>query len=76
MSYLFINRYCKLKADLPELGIVVLTGWIIQADAFSLSLLDDTYTLTHIKREHLFGSIVVIQEQKPVPEDVYRERSA
>ncbi len=73
MPYTFIDRYCKLTANLPELGIVVITGWIIQADELNLLILDENNNYTLIKREQLIGSIVVLLEQ-PEPGRQIKER--
>lgn len=66
MPYLFINRYCKLTVNLPELGIVVITGWITHADVLTILIQDENENETLIKREYIVGSIVVLMEQKPL----------
>ena len=59
--------------NLPETGLTTLTGWVIQADSASLILLDEQYNHTLINREQLVGSIVVLMEQKEMPERVERK---
>ena len=63
MSYIFINRYCKVTANIPEKGITTLMGWITEATNYSLTLTDEHENHTHIMREQLVGSIVVLLEQ-------------
>jgi hypothetical protein len=75
VSYLFINRYCKLTANLPNLGIVAIIGWITQADEHSLLMLDENHNTYLIMREQMIGSIVVLMDQKEMPE-VKEERVA
>ena len=62
--YLFINRYCKITADIPGKGIVTLTGWIPFANAEMLLLIDEEGDEIPIDRKDLYGSIVVLLEQK------------
>jgi len=66
MSYSFTNRYCKLTANLPETGIITITGWIILADKLTLLMMDEYNNHTLIKREQLMGSIVVMEKQKQI----------
>ncbi|HTB31764.1 MAG TPA: hypothetical protein VK808_07045 [Bacteroidia bacterium] len=68
MSYIFLNRYCEVTANLPETGIISITGWIIRADENSISIVDENNTHYPIQRHQLVGSIVVMLEQKPEPE--------
>lgn len=67
MSYLFIDRFCKITANLPELGIVAITGWVTEADEQTILIVDEQDNHTLINREQLIGSIVVLMEQKEVP---------
>jgi hypothetical protein len=71
-SYLFIDRYCKVIANIPERGIVTLIGWITLADENSLFMMDENDNHTLIKREQLVGSIVVLMEQKALPEQAMK----
>jgi hypothetical protein len=64
MSYSFVDRYSTLTANLPQTGIVTLTGWIILADEFTLLMTDECNNHTLIKREQLVGSIVVLEKQR------------
>jgi hypothetical protein len=66
VSYIFLNRYCKVTANLPVKGIVTLTGWIITANSNTLILQDENDMHNLIKRENIIGSIVVLMEQKPL----------
>lgn len=61
--YLFLDKYCKVTANL-EYGETNLTGWIISADAETILLLDEQDNETTIAREQLVGSIVVLEGQK------------
>jgi hypothetical protein len=65
VPYLFIDRYCKVLANIPERGIVTLTGWITFADEQSILLTDENNNHIQIYREQLIGSILVLEEQKP-----------
>lgn len=64
MPYLFLNKYCKVTTHLPKEGIITLTGWIIQADKYAISLIDEDNNYHLIKREQMAGSIVVLEGQK------------
>jgi len=66
VSYLFINRYCKVTASLPEKGITTLIGWITEATNYSLTITDEYENHTLIPREQLVGSIVVLLEQRSI----------
>jgi hypothetical protein len=68
VAYLFLNKYCKVTANLSGTGIVTITGWITMADEHSILMTDEYNNPNHIKREQLIGSIVVLFEQKPEPE--------
>jgi hypothetical protein len=63
VSYLFLNCYCKVTANLPETGIISLTGWITRADEHSILMIDEDNNRIPVKREQLIGSIVVLLEQ-------------
>ncbi len=63
MSYLFLNKYCKVTANLSVTGIVTITGWITMADEHSILITDEYNNSNHIKREQLVGSIVVLFDQ-------------
>jgi hypothetical protein len=59
-----------VTANLPEKGITTLIGWITLADEHSLFVMDENDNHTLIQREQLIGSIVVLEEQKPVPSPI------
>jgi len=72
VPYIFLERYCKVTANLPgtgpseqfiRAGIVTITGWIIMADENSILLVDEYNNNNLIKREQLIGSIVVLFDQ-------------
>ena len=83
MSYIFLDRYCKVTANLHgtgpserfiRTGIVTITGWIIMADENSILITDEYQNNNHIKREQLIGSIVVMEEQPEPAWQIKRER--